>query len=260
MDEMPNLNRHLAGLLAMVSEDTARKRGAIVVKAAQTGAAQSSGLRLMLERLAREQIDAVVPQLAAAGDHARSRGAPPAAVDSVIDGALRGVINALVMELQAGTSPVRDYGARPNVIESELRRAQDMLADYRTGYLGNRPATGNAAAFTVSITGSPGANVNQGGHQVTQASNVTIDASAALTSAEELAIAVANVSVDHAGQQEAEADLLALRAQLKRQQPNRSLLQELGRSLRSVLEGAMSDALSAGAIQAAARLWSALGL
>jgi hypothetical protein len=260
MDELGNLAAHLVALLQEWSEDTARKRGSIIVTAAGHGSAQSSATMLQMEDLARAQIDTLVPSLARAGDHARARGAPSAEVDRQIDGVLVGAINVLVMHLQAGGgSDLGAYGARPAVIGLERPRAEALLARYRTGYLRD-PATAGGTTYSLTIRDSPGANANQVGDGVTQTSNIALDATAAMAAIERLAASIAALDPQAHGRAEAEADIVALRAQLGRQQPNRSLLREMGISLRTVVEGALSNTLAAPGAAAAAELWNALGL
>lgn len=221
---------------------------------------QSSGLRIQLERLAREQMDIAVEQLAAAEQHALVRGARQADVDQAIEGALQRAINVMVTLLQAAPPPAKDYGARPQFIADEFIRAREKLADYRMGYLSVPRSTGSVNSLSVSITGSPGANVNQGGHHVSQVSNITINSTAALAAVTDLLQAMSTIAVDQSGRREAEADLIALKAQLERQEPNKGILQALGRSLRNVIEGTLSDCLAEAATKAATQLWNALSI
>lgn len=260
VDEESQFRSHLTALLQEMGEATAQARTKVVLEASQSGTVRSSMTQMRLEEIAREQLDWLLLELVSAGDHARSRGLATAAIDHQIDSALTNGVNSLVMQLQAGARDLGEYGARVSAMGHQKARAETRLARYRSGYLKPTTAKNSGSTYSISITSSPGANANQLGSYVTQSSEVTLDASAAMTALDKLLKALSELDRDVQGRSEAEADIHSLRLQLQRQQPDRTLLQALGRSVRSVMEGTLAGVLAAPAAEAASHLWEALGI
>jgi hypothetical protein len=232
----------------------------IKVQAAARGV-RGSGDMLARERLAQETLDAALTEFMDAAEKAKAAGVGEDDVQRALRGAGVDLIHSMKATL---TGPATDafgstYPARPQWFEHLMGRMESKLQDYRAGYLSPRASAPGASGLSVVVSHSPGAIVQQGQGN-TQTVQVAIDTASATKSIDALVAELSGQVGSDLRVIEALDDLQAIRSQITRQTPNHTVLRELGRSTRSILEGAVGGMLTPAGLAAAAALWSALGL
>lgn len=249
--------KHRLDFLASERVDAiGRAHGRIMADAAARGALHSSGRRLKMQDEARDQIEAALQEFFAAADHAESLGVPPEQQQPCVDAALDQVLQALRSsfgDTEAGGKGGA-YGMTVGMLDEATERARSLLRQHRAGFIKRGPAP----TYSMTVTASPGAAIQQGGHGNRQSVSNSFDLEAARAAATLLSRELAGAEGD--GADDLRADLTALQAQLSRSEVRTGLVSELGKSLRAALEGATGGMLSAGGLVTAAHLWSALAL
>jgi hypothetical protein len=105
-----------------------------------------------------------------------------------------------------------------------------------------------------------GVALQQGTTSSSQTVTFDIDVGAAVDAIGRLESELTGARLDRSVLTELQAELTTLRAQLSKASPNPSVLAEVGKSARAILEGMAAGVLTPDAITAASMLWVALGI
>jgi uncharacterized protein YlxP (DUF503 family) len=150
-------------------------------------------------------------------------------------------------------------------VESALQtlpgRLSVMLQQFDAGMFGPADLVQSAVTHNnVSVGGNLVGGVQQGSHGSTQNVRVATDVKAITDAVDAFQRAFVAVSVPVESRAEIESELATIRAQLAKSVPNRTILYEAGKSIRSLAEGVIAGMMTPQAVAAAATLWSMLGV
>jgi hypothetical protein len=112
----------------------------------------------------------------------------------------------------------------------------------------------------INIGAMTGSTIQQGSPGANQAVQFLLHIEPARAALAAFETAIQGTSMAPAMVDEIAADVQTIKAQLSKPAPSVSIIQEAGRSLRSVLEGVAGGLLTPAVMAAAPALWSALGL
>jgi hypothetical protein len=118
------------------------------------------------------------------------------------------------------------------------------------------PVTNN----NINIGAMNNSAVQQGTSRSSQSNSVTLNLHEVTNALADFESAFLQLPIEDAQRKEILGDISTMKAQLEKAAPSPTVLQEVGRSIRNVTEGALGGALSPPLIAAAQTLWSALGL
>lgn len=256
---LDDLQHRISFLLAERTTTMGMARMKVVGELAKQGQASSSSAMLRKERLAEQSLDEGIIELVVDVQKARIAGAPPEQLRELLNSAASQLVeNIRTQFTESGKAPgYANYGPRPEKLAALEERATSLVRQYWAGYLTHPGVSGST--YNIAIHGSTGVAIQQGGHGNTQTVTQQVDLAAAREAAAALAPALAGLG-DAPGASDALADLQSLQAQLSKADPKPQLVAEIGKSLRTVMEGALGSMFGEQGLAAAALLWAAIGV
>lgn len=149
------------------------------------------------------------------------------------------------------------WNALAGRVEEAAGRVEQRIRQFEIGV--GEKALATPGPFNVVNAGAIYGGVQQAGHSAVQHSTVMLDVSAVRAAVQELSGAIESDGND-ALLRAAQPDLRTIEIQLEKPEPSIAILQESGRSLRTIIEGAVGGAIGGAATPAVVKALTLLGV
>lgn len=138
-------------------------------------------------------------------------------------------------------------------------RLSQMLRQFKVGLLENAEPEALIVNNNLTVGNNIGGNIQQGTDRSSQSASVAINVGAITAALDKFRQELSDPQVPPEVRSMIEPEVATLSAQLQKPSPNPSILSEVGKSIRSVVEGVVAGALTPGFMTAVATLVAAIG-